>query len=166
MLFCGPSSTEFGMTEKDMEKNLVELISSEEDPDSASNQGVFLCEDEVMEVIRGNEVQSSTNTLSTKQFYFQEPVAVVWDEETASRSWYIGFVLEEENNFLTVDHLERSSSSDEIWQRPKVDDVQSVAMVQIIPLPVEGEWNFSDRAPKFKVHNYISLDRKMKELWH
>ena len=78
---------------------------------------------------------------------------MVWDEGTTSRTYYVGFVLEEENNFITVDHLERSSSSNKIWQRPKVDDVQSVAMVQFIPLPVEGEWNFSiePQSLKYKI---------------
>ena len=55
-----------------------------------------------------------------------------------------------------------------MWQQPKIDDIQSVSMVQLIPLAVTGEWNFSGQAPqsnKFKVSNYESIDEKLNELW-
>ena len=48
-------------------------------------------------------------SVSTSKFQFQEVIAVVWNEGVSYHRWYVGFVLEERQNSLVVDHLERHS---------------------------------------------------------
>ena len=67
--------------------------------------------------------------------------------------------------FSRIDHLERTSPRDNTtWQRPVRDDVQSADEVQILPIPVQGDWDFTTDRPHFKlsnaddvVHNYQKI---------
>ena len=54
-----------------------------------------------------------------------------------------------------VDHLApQKNHSKRNWIRGKSDDVQSVQLVQVIPVDVVGEWNFkNERQPVFSIEN-------------
>ena len=66
---------------------------------------LFFYEDEVMEMLKSD----AETSVSTSKFQFQEVIAVVWNEGVSYHRWYVGFVLEERQNSLVVDHLERHS---------------------------------------------------------
>ena len=67
--------------------------------------------------------------------------------------------------FSRIDHLERKSPRENTtWQRPIRDDVQSAEEVQILPIPVQGDWDFTTDRPHFElsnaddiVHNYQKI---------
>ena len=45
---------------------------------------------------------------------------------------------------MIVDYLERKGTEcDDARQRPAIDDVQETNIVQIVPCPVQGEWDLS-----------------------
>ena len=87
----------------------------------------------------------------------------MWDEQQ-SKQWYIGFVISESEDSLIVDHLERKGN-DTNWQRPKIDDIQSVDMAQIVPCVVERDWDFTSRSPQFILNNSTSIIEKCRECW-
>lgn len=98
-------------------------------------------------------------------FEYQQPVATVYDE-AVGKQWYDGFVIahSQSDDKLVVDHLERKGNNS-IWQRPSQDDTQDVRLSQVIPCPVEGDWDFSLRAPQFIVHNSNTISEKFEEHW-
>ena len=119
---------------------------------------MMLCGDEILEMLKKQDSLPCSSHNSKQNFQFQEPIAVVWDVAAEIRQWCIGFVMEQDQTSLVVDHFERcSKAKDGEWQRPQNDDVQKVSMTQIIPLPVEGEWDFSGRIPKYILQNHPCL---------
>ena len=141
-----------GLSMEQMSANLICLTK-----DCASSEDitpdVFLSEEDVIDAIKDSALSRTTNadvpeTERNQKFGFQQPVAVVWDGAGRKR-WYVGFVVSEQaDSSVTVDHLERKSEScDSTRQRPPTDDTQTTDIVQILPCPVEGEWNFSSRIP-------------------
>ena len=154
-----------------MSSNLICLIESCSSLQSKTAE-IFLTEEDVMDVLKGKnniiQMESSTNQDENNQkFYFQQPVAVVWDEATGAKKWYIGFVVSElSGSTVLIDHLERKSEGcDNTWQRTPVDDVQTTEIVQIIPCPVVGEWTFSSRIPSFKVQNSEEISHSFDSMW-
>ena len=97
------------------------------------------------------------------EFASQQPLAVVWDDDDG-RKWYIGLYLDEnDDRTVRVDHLQRQSVSDDTnWKRPQFDDIHDVNPVQILPCPVNGEWDFTRRTVMFIAKN-SEIIRKMYE---
>ena len=75
--------------------------------------------------------------------------------------WYVDFVISKSTDSLIVDHLERKTN-DITWQQPTSDDIQRITMIQIVPCPVEGDWEFSCRVPQFVVKGSESIIEKFK----
>jgi len=119
------------LTAEQMSANLKILINP--DNHEASSTVTFFNQEEVLEILK-SEV---SDLYPAKKIYFQQLVAVMWDEQQ-SKQWYIGFMISESEDSLIVDHLERKGNNTN-WQRPKVDDTQSVDMTQIVPCLVEGD---------------------------
>ena len=54
--------------------------------------------------------------------------------------------------------------SDSLWQYPKIPDVQNTDDIQILPIEVIGEWDYSDpKKSVFKVINYEQVNICFKE---
>ena len=148
-----------------MEKNLITLIESCSSFEN-SNLSEFLTEEEVLKVLnKSTPSTSSTQNTITTRFKFHQPVAVVWDV-AETKLWYIGFVVSESSDSILIDHLERKvKGSDNVWQRPHIDDIQSTHPIQIVPCPVSGEWNLQSRVPQFDLQNGSEITEKFHEHW-
>ena len=47
---------------------------------------------------------------------------------------------------IQVDHLKcKREGQHELWVRPEADDIHVVHIVQVLPINVIGEWDFSKR---------------------
>ena len=58
---------------------------------------------------------------------------------------------------IQVDHLERKEDNQhEEWVRTNVDDVQTVNLVQVLPVEIQGKWDFGRRQSVFHVVNNLS----------
>ena len=124
-----------------------------------NNDGeIFLpTESEVMEALNSYELKENAPDISevSNIIKINEPNAIVWEENNELK-WYIGFILSTESpNSTMADHLTRVfPDQDSLWQYPKISDVQDTDIIQILPIEVIGEWNYSD--PKksiFEVKN-------------
>ena len=74
-----------------------------------------------------------------------ELCAVVWDYK-GKFNWYLGFVLTINDIFIKVEHLERITASNSLyWQYPSnYTDIQDVELVQILPIQIDSEWDYSN----------------------
>ena len=77
-----------------------------------------------------------------------EPLAVFWDEGQ-TRSWYVGFFIDEnEDGTFRIDHLTKHSNTNGTWACPNGrDDIQNTLAQQILPLKLQGDWDFTGRKP-------------------
>ena len=141
-------------------ENLV-ILFDDYDASGGNETVTFPSEDEIYSKIRPKEHDLSSASpadepsTATEEFKPNEPLVVLWDNDT-TRCWYIGFfVCEIDEDHIKVDHLERQKcNSDQYWIRGKADDVQSVNLVQVIPVSVVGDWNFgNERQPVFVLDN-------------
>ena len=90
---------------------------------------------------------------------------MVWDEGS-QKQWYIGFIISELPDTVIIDHLERKSKDcHDTWQRPPVDDMQTANIIQIIPCPVQGDWEFFSRISHYVLENSLSIAQKVFEHW-
>ena len=83
-----------------------------------------------------------------------EPYAVVWEVNNEIK-WYIGFAVTILSNQLTkFEHLDRVNEKDSLWHYPYSVDIHETDNMQILPIEVIGEWNYTDpNKPLFEVKN-------------
>ena len=94
-----------------------------------------------------------------------ESKAIVW-EENSELKWYIGFILSIESpNSSKVEHLTRCSPGNDMqWNYPNIPDVQDTDVIQILPMEVVGEWDYSNPEKSvFEVKNYEKINEYFKE---
>ena len=118
---------------------------------------VFLpTEADVMSIISSSTIET-TNENSTRaatemtpeseelQLRENELCVVVW-EYKGKMNWYLGFVLEHNEEFAKIEHLQRvAPSSDENWQYPiNYTDIQYVDKEQILPVEIKADWDYSN----------------------
>ena len=74
-----------------------------------------------------------------------ELCSVVWEYKGKTK-WYLGFVLDIKDEYLKIEHLERSNpSNDQFWQLPtNYSDIQNVEKDQILPIVVQGDWDYTN----------------------
>ena len=74
----------------------------------------------------------------------------VWQQ-----GWFLGYITAKKDETLMVDHLERANlMSDKIWQYPKHQDCQLVALEQVLDYLPKGDWDVTQvRAMKFILTN-------------
>ena len=106
-----------------------------------------------IEVSSAEEVQEQEE--SVRKFISKEPVAVIWDTEDENRFWCVGFYIQSiSDEEIQVDHLKcKREGQYKEWIRPEADDVQVVHHVQVLPVNVIGEWDFSKRHSVYQVVN-------------
>ena len=143
---------------EEMIENLLILF------DTSTNHEVgedieFPTEDEIYELLNNTDIEVSSTEVteqedSVRKFVSEEPVAVIWDSED-DRYWCIGFFIQNlSDDEIQVDHLKckRKGEYGE-WVRPERDDVQPVHHVQVLPVNVLGEWDFSKRLSVYRILN-------------
>ena len=149
---------------EEMIENLTIIFSED---DYVEDSIVFPTEDEIMDLLHNNS--ESTNVASegntTLSLRPNQPLAVICDSR-AKRNWYIGFFLDKnEDGTYRVDHLERINGNNERWCRPSgCDDVQDTEEIQILPVPILGEWNFDSDKPTFQINNCEIIIKTFDEL--
>ena len=79
----------------------------------------------------------------------------MWDIKK-KKQWYIGFYLDKNSDgTFRIDHLERANNRcNNMWQRPSgKDDIEDTDEIQILPIQVLGEWDFTKEMPYFLLTN-------------
>ena len=144
--------------------NLIVILDPESE--TVTTTMPFLCEEEIMQKlmdeadVMDNIHEGSASDVLQFKYKFQQPLAIIWDDHNDNRNWYIGLYMndvEENEEYFRIDHLERVGESDQIWQRPKVDDVQEVHNSQIVPCDIEGDWDFNGRLFRFILTNSADI---------
>ena len=148
-------------------ENLTVLLSESYQQQSGSTVE-FPTADEMLAacqpLLGGDEQQATTESI----FYFQQPLAVVWDESDDSSKWYVGFYMSgTEDGEVMVDFLEGSMTT---WRRPSRDEILTVCLDQILPIQIDGDWEIvpgsSERSTSmiYNVHNASEINLKKMEL--
>ena len=143
------------LNEQQLAQNLVIIF---DDCIDSSDAVVFPSEDEIMEKLlpllpNNEELPESDVTPSQDQ-----PIAVVWEEDNGSWEWYIGFFLDyNKDKTMSINHLKRKDIGEHIsWVQPNDYDIQSVHEQQILPVKVQGIWDFTSTCSSktvFKLEN-------------
>ena len=91
-------------------------------------------------------------------------MAVVWDEGQ-ERKWYIGlFVDNNDDGTERIDHLEMIRAK-ETWCRPRIEDIQDVKDMQIVPCSINSEWVLSSRSAVLHIKKSKEVDTLFQELF-
>lgn len=124
-----------------------------------TNNGDFFLptESEVMDTLNSSEQEESVPIIAENLdvMKINEPKAIVWEENNELK-WYIGFILSiDSSNSSKVEHLTRAlHSQDSLWHYPTIPDVQDTDIIQILPIEVIGEWDYSNpKESVFEVKN-------------
>ena len=143
------------LSAEELTENL--LILFDEYDTSAGDESVsFPTEDEIFRIISMDApVTDCSKEDDKKSLKPNEPVAVIWDEETGERNWWVGFyVCDIDEDTIKVDHLTRQKKSNRCWIRAKSEDVQPVNLIQVVPVDIAGDWDFrNERCPVFNLRN-------------
>ena len=124
----------------------------------ANDGEIFLpTEFEVMETLNSFELEENVPVITEDLniIKINEPNAIVWEENNELK-WYIGFILSiDSSNSSKVEHLTRAlHSQDSLWHYPTIPDVQDTDIIQILPIEVIGEWDYSNpKESVFEVKN-------------
>ena len=148
------------LTVEELTENLIILLDVTNN-DAGTDIIHFPSEDEIYEQItsrssESDREESSTAVSDDKEdgFQYQEPLAVVWDHNQGERYWCLGFYVGKiDEDSIKVDHLESKKKEFRKWTRGKSDDIQVVNLIQVLPIKVVGDWNFSERQPVFVIEN-------------
>ena len=64
-----------------------------------------------------------------------------------------------------IDHLERRGGNEHLWCRPTGrDDIQDTEEIQILPIKVVGEWDFSEDKPVFLLDNVADIQNSFNDV--
>ena len=145
-----------------MHEKLAILLSSD-----IQDSGVelFNTEEEILEILCKRQKDQESQTKSKEViFQSQQPLAVVWDEGQ-ERKWYIGlFVDNNDNGTVRIDHLEMKRAK-ETWIWPRIEDIQDVKDMQIVPCSINSEWVLSSRSAVLHIKNPKEVDTVFQELF-
>ena len=162
------------LTVQDLIENLTILLSEHPDADESV---IFPCEDEIMDLINGSsnsnptDHKETTKSLPISALKVNQPVAVLWDMKS-KKQWFIGSLLgTNADGTYRIDHLERvDSRSNRGWQRRSGnDDIQDADEIQILPVMVHGDWDFTHEKPSYLISNEREITEnvnKIVELFH
>ena len=102
-----------------------------------------------------DKVENAVSNDDKRSYEPLEPLAVIWDEADR-RYWCIGFYIRDLNeDEIQVDHLKCNRKEKFVeWVRPEQDDVQSVHIIQLLSVKVDGTWYFHNQTqPVCRVNN-------------
>ena len=146
--------------------NLVILLSNTAILETNDGEIFLPTESEVMDALNsyGLEENVSVITEDLDIMKINEPKAIVWEENNELK-WYIGFILSIDSpNSSKVEHLTRVlPGTDKLWQYPQIPDVQDTDIIQILPIEVIGEWDYSNpKKSVFEVKNCKEINAVFK----
>ena len=79
--------------------------------------------------------------------------------------WFINFYVDHNyDGTFKVDHLKRPNAGDNIWVRPIDDNIKDVTDVQVLPVNVSGEWDFSMEVPQYIIKNATEIHKIFVEI--
>ena len=150
-----------------MKCNLIILLSNAAVVEFNDGEVFLPTESEVMETLKSHELEENIPDITEDLdiMKINEPKAIVW-EENSELKWYVGFILSiESSNSRKVEHLTRIlPGGDSLWNYPNIPDVQDTDVIQILPMEVVGEWDYSDpNKSVFEVKNYEKINEYFKE---
>ena len=151
---------------EELAENLIILFDTSGDGEVGQDVH-FPTEDEIFELLEGADNREQTCNVEhveystdTPTFSAEQPLAVVWDTSDNVRYWCICFYIRDLiDNEIQVDHLKcKYDSKFDQWIRPEKDDIQPVQRIQILPVDVDGEWDYSKRQPVYHIHNVQDIE--------
>ena len=141
-----------------MIENLVILLDDEVEESDDGEINCLPTEEETMDLLQASDESTPTET----KFTPQQPVAVIWHNQNDTLDWSVGFYLDDvEDETCRIDHL--CSKDKTNWIRPSFDDIQVVKYIQILPIDVDGEWDFSARHCTFTIKNAATIHEIFKK---
>ena len=139
--------------------------------DGQEESVVFPTEDEMMEILTTSTSQGmgnaqdieDTEDIATNSPFLQDQM-VVWDENDGKK-WYIGQYLDDnDDGTFRVSHFKPKDALRQDWISPRQTDIQDVNMQQVVPVSVQGHWDFSGRIPKYVVENLADICATFSEI--
>ena len=123
----------------------------------------FPTEDEIFEKLSDDQHSNDIPANNHIQLHPDQALAVIWDSTEDERYWCIGFYVRDFEDMIQVDHLTLKEDSQQ-WIRPEIDDVQIVQHIQLLPVTVLGEWDFSKRQAIYHVNNVTEIENVFKKI--
>ena len=139
-----------GMSHDEKLENLAFLL--DEDDNSSVKSVVDLpTNEEVISKVYAKEMKS--NEISTHQI--NEMCVIIWLNSKKQYEWFLGYIIEQNDEGYVVDHLHRTDSNlNSKWHYPSKEDKCIVEADQILPCQVQGQWDIADlRNTRFTLKN-------------
>ena len=71
-----------------------------------------------------------------------EMLAIAWKIAKNKYHWYIGYLKEQTDDFMAIDHLELVTEDSNVqWRYPLSEDIHTVENGQVLQIKVDGEWD-------------------------
>ena len=100
-------------------------------------------------------------TIPTLENLVNTMCIVVWADQGASYSWYLGYIKEySRDGAFQVDHLTRAlKTSDSKWKYPASPDIQLVYQEKMVKCDIMGQWDMTANSRKrlYTLENYKTL---------
>ena len=107
---------------------------------------------------------TSNGVVTTRNYEVKKLCVVLWADKNIKYQWYLGYIKERNADGYMVDHLDRSSKTqNKYWKYPKKADIQLVEDEQSLEVEVEGEWTLDSRNHKFILNNEKEILYTFKE---
>ena len=69
-------------------------------------------------------------------------LAIAWKIVKNKYHWYIGYLKEQTDDSMVIDHLERVTEDSNVqWRYPLSEDIHTVEIGQVLQIKVDGEWD-------------------------
>ena len=129
-----------GISHDEKLENLALLL--DEDDNSSVKFVVDLpTNEEVISKVYAKETKS--NEISTHQI--NEICVIIWLNSKKQYEWFLGYIIEQNDEGYVVDHLHRTDSNlNSKWHYPSKEDKCIVEADQILPCQVQGQWDITD----------------------
>ena len=147
--------------------NLVILLSNAAIVENNDGEIFLPTESEVMETLNSYELEDNVPVTihDLNMIKINEPNEIIWKENNELK-WYIGFIPSTESqNLSKAEHLTIVLNGDDsLWQYPKIPDIQDTDNIQILPIEVIWEWDYSNpKKSVFEVKNCEQVNICFKE---
>ena len=79
--------------------------------------------------------------------------------------WYIGqFIDVNPDGSFRVSHYAPKSALRKEWIVPALTDIHDISIEQVVPITVEGHWDFASRIVKYVVDNLDDISATFTEI--
>ena len=159
---------------EELTENLVILLDVSLSAATGDELVQFPSEEEIFDIIKSKDQVNDIELEEREEkepdqekgsFKACKPLVVIWDDSDGKRYWCIGlFICQVDDDTVKVEHLKQQKKGGiQHWIHPESDDVQVVNLVQLLPIGVVGDWNFSnERHPLFNIVNATGIASVLK----